>query len=58
MKKDKSREIIDNKINGNLTDFREQVKRLNKKDLLCLFSDIESMGLSDVKEAVYRVYNV
>ena len=58
MSKDKSREIIDNYINGNLSDFREQVKKLNKKDLLCLLQDIESMELKDVKEAIYRAYNV
>ncbi len=55
---DRNREIIENQINGNLSTFREQVKRLSKRNLLILLCDIDLLELPDVKEAVYRTYNV
>ena len=52
-------EIINNFINGNITTFKETVKKLRKKDLVGLIEycqELGSLGTYSVLNAIFKLF--
>ena len=51
-------EIINNFFNGNLSDFRKQVKQMNKKSLLRFMGYCKLYEFPKVIDKIYIIYDI
>ncbi len=55
MKIEKAEEILNNYINGNITDFKEQIRKLSKSDLIFFVLYVSETGYMDYETILHTM---
>ena len=55
MNVEKAEEILDNYINGNISDFKEQIRGLTKADLIFFVLYVSETGYADYESILHTI---